>query len=166
MRILNEGGDYSERRDGVKQKWMASALMKTSETGYHERGLGTAIGPTKGAQKATVMETARPRQWSYLVPNPKSYLRQLFIKGTEFPARDLYVLFVDDEEPMTKQEIADAYGVPLGAVEEAIAYAESDPPEIRQDIADSDAWFAARGLDEATSATNPAPNNHQGPIRP
>jgi hypothetical protein len=32
------------------------------------------------------------------------------------------------------------------AVREAIAYCESDPPEMRQDLAESDAWFEAQGL--------------------
>jgi hypothetical protein len=71
------------------------------------------------------MDAATPKQWVYLAPNPKSYLRQLFVKGTDFTAHDLFVLSVDDEEPMTKEQISKAYGVPEGAVEEAIAYAQS-----------------------------------------
>ena len=46
------------------------------------------------------------------------------------------------------EEIAEAYGVPVEAVQEAIAYCQADPPEIRQDIEDQDAFLAARGLDK------------------
>jgi hypothetical protein len=112
------------------------------------------------------MDTALPKQWVYLAPNPKSYLRQLFVKGTEFTAHDLYVLSVDDDAPMTWEQIAAAYGVPVGAVEEAIAYAQSDPREISQDIADSDAWFAAHGYDNASSSTNSEPIERQRSDRP
>jgi hypothetical protein len=93
------------------------------------------------------MRTSEASRWVYLAPNPKSYLRQLFVKGTDFVAWDLYVLSVDPEEPMAPEEIAAAYGVPVGAVHEAIAYGQSDPPEIRQDFADQEAWMAARGLE-------------------
>jgi hypothetical protein len=112
------------------------------------------------------MDTALPKPWVYLAPNPKSYLRQLFVKGTEFTAHDLYVLSVDDETPMTKEQIAEAYGVPVSAVEEAIAYAQSDPAEIRQDIADSDAWFAAHGYERGPLSTTSAPNERQRSARP
>jgi hypothetical protein len=112
------------------------------------------------------MDTSTAKHWVYLAPNPKSYLRQLFVKGTEFAAHDLYVLYVDDEEPMTPEEIAEGYGVPVGAVHEAIAYCQSDPPEIRQDIADSDAWFAAHGLDNPPASTDSSPHKHEGSARP
>jgi hypothetical protein len=112
------------------------------------------------------MDAATPKQWVYLAPNPKSYLRQLFVKGTDFTAHDLFVLSVDDEEPMTKEQISKAYGVPEGAVEEAIAYAQSDPPEIRQDIADSDAWFAAHGYEKPPLSTTSEPSERQRSARP
>ena len=112
------------------------------------------------------MDTATPKQWVYLAPNPKSYLRQLYVKGTDFTAHDLFVLSVDDEEPMTKEQIAEAHGVPVSAVEEAIAYAQSDPPEIRQDIADSNAWFAAHGYETPAGSTAPEPNERQRSARP
>ncbi|HEY1860089.1 MAG TPA: hypothetical protein VGG61_07030, partial [Gemmataceae bacterium] len=93
-----------------------------------------------------VMDTATPKQWVYLAPNPKSHWRQLFVKGTSYLARDLYALYVDPEGPRTPEQVAEAYGVPVEAVREAIAYCDSDPPEMRQDIAESDAWFEAQGL--------------------
>ena len=38
------------------------------------------------------------------------------------------------EEPMTPAEIAADYDLPLEAVEEAIAYCQTDPPEIKEDF--------------------------------
>jgi hypothetical protein len=92
------------------------------------------------------MNTKQASSWTYLAPNPKSYWRQLFVKGTDFLARDLYALSISPEEPMRPEEIAVAYGVPVEAVQEAIAYCQSDPPEIRQDIEAQDAFLAAKGL--------------------
>jgi hypothetical protein len=71
------------------------------------------------------------------------------VKGTDFPARDFYSLCADEEEPMTPAEVAEAYGVPVEAVHEAIAYCRSDPLEMRQDFEDQEAWMAARGLNES-----------------
>jgi hypothetical protein len=92
------------------------------------------------------MDTNQASSWIYLTPNSKSYLRQLFVKGTDFLARDLYALSISPEDPMKPEEIAAAYGVPIEAVQEAIAYCQSDPPEIRQDIEAQDAFLAAKGL--------------------
>jgi uncharacterized protein (DUF433 family) len=40
---------------------------------------------------------------------------------------------VSEEEPLTVEEIAEDRDLPIEAVREAIAYCESDPPEIQQD---------------------------------
>ena len=48
-------------------------------------------------------------------------------------ARVLYGLYANDQEPMTPEEIAREYGLSLNAVAEAIAYCQTDPPEIRAD---------------------------------
>jgi uncharacterized protein (DUF433 family) len=37
------------------------------------------------------------------------------------------------KEPRTPQQLAEDFGVPLEAVEEAIAYCQSAPPELRED---------------------------------
>ena len=94
------------------------------------------------------MSTSPPKQWVYLVPNPKSYLRQLFVKGTDFPAWDLYAATAHPDEPMTPEQVAEDYGIPVEAVREAIAYCQSDPPEVRQDFADQEAWLKAHPVDE------------------
>ena len=71
--------------------------------------------------------------WTYLERDPKSAYKQLSIKGRRIRARILYGLYMSDEEPMTLEQIASEYDLPLEAVKEAIAYCESDPPELQED---------------------------------
>ena len=61
-------------------------------------------------------------------------------------ARILYGMYVNDEDPRTPEEIAAAFGLPVQAVHEAIAYCESDPPEIREDWEREEANVRARAL--------------------
>jgi uncharacterized protein (DUF433 family) len=76
--------------------------------------------------------------WNYLVSNPRSNYKQLFVKGTRIRAEILYGWTVDGESPMTPQEVAESYDLPLEAVQEAIAYCQSNPPEIDQDHAEEE----------------------------
>ncbi len=46
------------------------------------------------------------KQWKYLVPNPKSSYKQLFIKDTRIRAEVVYGMTVDGSEPMTPEETA------------------------------------------------------------
>jgi uncharacterized protein (DUF433 family) len=72
--------------------------------------------------------------WRYLSPNPESCYRQLFVKGTRTRAHVIYGMFMSTDEPMKPAEIAEDLGLPLEAVHEAIAYCQSDPPEIARDF--------------------------------
>jgi uncharacterized protein (DUF433 family) len=94
---------------------------------------------------------------SYLSRKPKSVYRQLFIKERWVSARTLYGMYVNEEAPMTPEEIAADYDLPLEAVLEAIAYCESNPPEIAQDYAREEA------LMEATGMNHPDCKYHQQP---
>ena len=49
---------------------------------------------------------------------------------------------------MSPQEVAESYGLPLDAVYEAIAYCQSNPPEIDQDHAEEERRLKAAGLSE------------------
>ena len=73
-------------------------------------------------------------EYKYLERDPKSCYQQLSIKGRRIKARTLYGNFMSEEEPMTIEEIAEDRDLPIEAVKEAIAYCESDPPEIREDF--------------------------------
>ena len=75
----------------------------------------------------TMMTTAMI--WKYLEPNPRSLYRQLFIKGTRIRARIVYGMTMSAEAPMTPAEIATDYELPVEAMQEAIAYCQTNPPE-------------------------------------
>jgi uncharacterized protein (DUF433 family) len=99
-----------------------------------------------------------PHSWKYLAPNPRSLYKQLFVKGTRIRARVLYGQYASQEEPpMTPEEIAADYGLPVEAVLEAIAYCESNPPEIAEDFAAEEASMQARGMNDPNYKFNPHP---------
>ena len=95
--------------------------------------------------------------WTYLAPNPKSSYRQLFIKGTRIRAELIYRAHINAEEPMTPEELAVDYGLPIAAVAEAIEYCRSNPPEIAADIAREEAIMAASGQLEPDYKYRPQP---------
>lgn len=100
--------------------------------------------------------SATSTHYKYLAPNPKSSYRQLFVKGTRIRARVLYGLYVCDE-PMTIEEIAADLKLPPEAVKEAIAYCESNPPELRQDYAREEALADASGMNDPNYKFHPQP---------
>jgi uncharacterized protein (DUF433 family) len=92
----------------------------------------------------------------HLAPNPKSAYKQLFVKGTRIRARVLYGWHAC-EEPMTPEEIACEFGLPVAAVREAIAYCESNPPELLEDYAREEALSEAAGMNEPGYKYHPTP---------
>jgi uncharacterized protein (DUF433 family) len=87
-------------------------------------------------------------QWKYLEPNPKSAYKQLFIKGTRIRARVLYGQHVSEEGPRTAEQLAADYGLAAEAVREAIAYCQSNPPEIEEDARRDEALMATTGMND------------------
>jgi len=85
------------------------------------------------------------QKWAYLAPNPKSAYRQLFVKGTRIRARVLYGWYANEEDPLTPDQIAAEYGLPVEAIKECIAYCESNPPELLEDYAREEAIMEASG---------------------
>lgn len=93
------------------------------------------------------MSTPTPtRTWAYLAPNPRSYYKQLFIKGTRIRAESVYAWAVDGGQSLTAEQVAEDLGLPLEAVREAIAYCESNPPEIEEDHRREEALMEATGM--------------------
>jgi uncharacterized protein (DUF433 family) len=86
--------------------------------------------------------------WKHLAPNPKSAYKQLFIAGRRIRARTLYGMFMSAESPLTPEEIAREYDLPVEAVREAIAYCQSDPPEIREDFEREERLMEASGMND------------------
>jgi uncharacterized protein (DUF433 family) len=103
------------------------------------------------------MATHTSTNWVHLAPHPDSFYRQLFIQGTRIRARVVYGLNVNTEDPMTPEEIAADFGLPLEAVKEAIAYCQSNPPEIDEDFRREET------LMEATGMNDPAYKHHGKP---
>ena len=96
------------------------------------------------------------REWKYLAPNPKSAYKQLFIKGTRIRARVIYGWYAC-EEPMAPEDIAREFSVPVEAVREAIAYCESNPPELVEDYAREEALSEAAGMNDPDYKYHPTP---------
>lgn len=94
------------------------------------------------------MNTSVTTNWLFLAANPKSFYRQLFIKGTKIRARVIYGLFMNAEEPMTPEEIVADTNLSLEAVREAIAYCQSNPPEVEGDYCREQALNEAAGMND------------------
>jgi uncharacterized protein (DUF433 family) len=92
--------------------------------------------------------TTEPGTWVYLAPNPKSSYKQLFLKGTRIRAEVIYGMTVDGSEPMTPEQVAEDFNLPLEAVREAIAYCASDPPEVAEDHRREEAVMEATGMND------------------
>jgi uncharacterized protein (DUF433 family) len=92
----------------------------------------------------------------HLAPNPKSAYRQLFVKGTRIRARVLYGWYAGAES-MNPIDIANEFGLPVEAVQEAIAYCESNPPELQEDYAREEALLQASGMNDPQYKYHPAP---------
>ncbi len=103
--------------------------------------------------------SAIPKRFQYLARKPGSAYKQLFIRDRWISARTLYGMYVSDEAPMTPDEIAADYDLPLDAVREAIAYCESNPPEIAEDQAREDAWMEAAGMNDPAYKYHPQPKH-------
>ncbi|HEV3417953.1 MAG TPA: DUF433 domain-containing protein [Pirellulales bacterium] len=94
--------------------------------------------------------------YAHLAPNSKSAYKQLFVKGTRIRARVLYGWYAC-EEPMPPEEIAREFSLPVEAVREAIAYCESNPPELAEDYAREEALSEAAGMNEPGYKLHPTP---------
>ena len=94
------------------------------------------------------MSETPPREWKYLERRPGSSYQQLSIKGKRIWAWTLYCEFMNEKEPRTPEQLALDWGVPLEAVQEAIAYCQSDPPELREDHRKDDLLAEAIGMND------------------
>src|SRR5438874_1468487 len=99
--------------------------------------------------------------YKYLTRKPNSAYKQLFLQalGLWFAARRLYCSFANEYERSTAAELASSYDLPLEAVQEAIAYGQSNPPEIAEDLARDEELLATwkrnhlRPADQVTPST-------------
>ena len=96
-----------------------------------------------------------PRVWKYLKRRPGSSYKQLCVN--RIWAWTLYCESLSEEEPRTPEQIAEDWNIPLEAVQEAIEYCQSDPPELRED------HLRDRLLEEATGMNDPNYKYHGKP---
>lgn len=94
--------------------------------------------------------STKPKAYKYLVRKPKSVYKQLFIKERWISARTLYGMYAREESPMTPEEIAADYDLPLEAVQEAITYCESNPADLAEDYAREQAVMEATGMNDSS----------------
>jgi uncharacterized protein (DUF433 family) len=95
--------------------------------------------------------------YKFLERDPKSCYKQLSIKGRRIKARTLYGDYMSQENPMTIEEIAEDRDLPIEAVKEAIAYCQSDPPEIREDFEREERLMEASGMNDPNYKYHPQP---------
>lgn len=90
-------------------------------------------------------------KWKYLERHPQSSYKQLFLKGTRLRAEIIAdeMEWGEPDDPMTPEKIAAYRNLPVEAVREAIAYCESDPPEVEEDHRRSRENLQAKGLMDA-----------------
>ena len=96
--------------------------------------------------------------YQFLERDPKSTDQQLSVKGRRIRARTLYGCYMSEEDPRTIEQIAEDYDLPVGAVKEAVAYCQSDPPEIRKDFEREEALMQATGMNDPGYKAHGKPN--------
>jgi uncharacterized protein (DUF433 family) len=103
------------------------------------------------------MQNSAQTVWKHLEPRPNSFYKQLFVKGTRITARLLYGWHMSEEGPMTPEQLAAEFSLPLEAVQEAIAYCRSNPPEIEADFRREEALMEATGMNDPDYKFHPQP---------
>jgi hypothetical protein len=64
---------------------------------------------------------------------------------------------MNEQEPRTPEQLAQDWDVPLEAVQEAIAYGQSDPPEIREDHRKQELLRDAIGMNDPATRRSGRP---------
>src|SRR5437868_13609254 len=103
--------------------------------------------PIRFIEWRNMAQTPTQTNWKYLWRKPGSVYLQLFVNG-RVAARTLYGRYMSAEDPRTIEEIAADWNLPIEAVKEAIAYCQSDPPEIRLDFQREEALIEASGMND------------------
>src|SRR5438876_11535215 len=85
-------------------------------------------------------------EYQYLKPKPGSNYRQLFVNG-RIRAEILYRETVG-LEPLTPEEVAREYSLPVEAVLEAIEYSVKNQSLLNEERAREEAWIRATGRDK------------------
>lgn len=86
--------------------------------------------------------------FEFLAPHTGSAYRQLFVSGTHIRAATVFRAAnrIDNGESPTPAQVAEDFGIPIGAVYEAIRYCEANPVEIAIDRRAEELMLEAQGL--------------------
>jgi uncharacterized protein (DUF433 family) len=95
--------------------------------------------------------------YRFLERDPLSSYKHLSVRGRRIKAWTIYGDFMDEEEPMTPEEIAADRDLPLEAVLEAIAYCQSNPQEIQEDLRRQEELAEVTGMNDPNYKFNPTP---------
>jgi hypothetical protein len=93
-----------------------------------------------------VEEEEMQTEYKFLQPKRGSNYRQLFVNG-RIRAEVLYRETVGPE-PLTPEEVAHQYGLPVPAVQEAIAYCVQNKALLDEERAREEAWIRASNHDK------------------
>lgn len=91
------------------------------------------------------MDTKTATHYEHLEPRPGSNYRQLWLKGRRIRAVVVHDL-IHGPDPMTPEEFASEFQVPIEAVREALEYVATNMPVIQADRDRETASLRARGL--------------------
>jgi uncharacterized protein (DUF433 family) len=92
------------------------------------------------------MATDLKTEYLHLESRPGSNYRQLWLKGRRIRVAVVDAM-VNGPDPMTPEEFAREFQVPLDAVREALDYVARNRPTIQEDRDREDAKLRARGFD-------------------
>jgi uncharacterized protein (DUF433 family) len=94
-------------------------------------------------------------EYQYLEPRPRSNYRQLWVKGRHIRAEVLYRHTVGPE-PRTPEEVADDYGLPVAAVQEAVEYSIRNQTLLDAERNREEQRLRDAGLEQPRSVSDPA----------
>ena len=101
--------------------------------------------------------SAVTEKYVYLSRKPRSYYTQLFLLG-RVPTWLIRAWHVaPPPEGMSVEELAADFDAPVEAIREAIAYCESNPPEMQQDLRREEALMEASGMNDPNYKWHPHP---------
>jgi len=85
-----------------------------------------------------------PARWRYLVPRPHAWRRQLAIKGRNMTVGQLVSTVVANR--LTPEQASEDFGLPVEAINEALAYYAENKELIQLEAAEERRWLAGRGF--------------------
>ena len=144
-RARSFGPEMDRPFDGIMQVPSAPA---SSRTGAARR---MRVAESSMPAKADAVESSHdPIRYHLEIPGARTRNRRTSNSSSRAAASGhaRFGMFMSAEEPLTPEEIAREYDLPVEAVREAIAYCQSDPPEIKDDFEREERLMEASGMND------------------